>query len=122
MIWVAQIGLLVAAAAALWRLVVGPTLADRVIALDLLLISLMTGIAIDAGVRGDSSILILLVVIAIIGFTATVAATSFIEREAERTRSAPDLQTSVIDGPTGEHAGEPAGEHAGESTNEGGER
>ncbi len=40
---IAYLGLLVGAAAAVYRLVVGPTLADRVIALDLLLVALMTG-------------------------------------------------------------------------------
>lgn len=90
MILVAFLALLAAAAAALGRLIVGPTLADRVIALDLLLITLMTGIAVDAGNRSDPSNLKLLVVIAIIGFTATVSATAFIEREAERAASAVD--------------------------------
>lgn len=84
MIWLAYVGLLVAAVAALSRLILGPSLADRVIALDLLLISLMSAIAIDAGVTGDTTWLNLLVVIAIIGFTATVASTAFMEREAER--------------------------------------
>ncbi len=84
MIWVAYAGLFVAAVAALFRLVVGPTLADRVISLDLLLIALMSAIAIDAGNRGDATWLNLLVVIAIIGFTATVASTAFLERQAER--------------------------------------
>lgn len=88
MILIAFLALLAAAAAALGRLIVGPTLADRVIALDLLLISLMTGIAVDAGSRSDPSNLKLLVVIAIIGFTATVSATAFIEREAERNAAA----------------------------------
>ena len=84
MIWVAYAGLLASAVAALYRLVVGPSLPDRVIALDLLLISLMSGIAIDAGVSGDTTFLKLLVAIAIIAFTATVASTAFIEREADR--------------------------------------
>lgn len=98
MIWVAYSGLAVAAVAALWRLVRGPSLADRVIALDLLLISLMSGIAVDAGVREDPTLLKLLVVIAIIGFTATVAATAFIEREAERRRAAIENGETVDEG------------------------
>jgi multicomponent Na+:H+ antiporter subunit F len=44
----------------------------------------MSGIAIDAADGGDSTWLNLLVVIAIVGFTATVATTRFIERDAER--------------------------------------
>jgi multicomponent Na+:H+ antiporter subunit F len=76
----AYIGLVIAAGAAVYRLVVGPTLADRVIALDLLLVALMTGIVVDAADRGSTAWLNLLVVIAIIGFTATVAVSRFMEQ------------------------------------------
>lgn len=76
----AYVGLLIAAAAAVYRLVVGPTLADRVIALDLLLVALMTGIVVDAANRDSTTWLNLLVVIAIIGFTATVAVSRFMEQ------------------------------------------
>ena len=76
----AYCGLVVAAAAAVYRLVVGPTLADRVIALDLLLVALMTGIVVDAAYRDTTTWLNLLVVIAIIGFTATVAVSRFMEQ------------------------------------------
>ena len=71
-----------AAVFAVVRMVVGPTLADRVIALDVLLVSLMVAIAVDAANRGDLTWLNLLVVIAIIGFAATVAVTRYIERNA----------------------------------------
>ena len=81
---VAYAALSLAAAFALVRLVVGPTLADRVIALDVLLVSLMVAIAVDAANRDDVTWLNLLVVIAIIGFTATVAVTRYIERNAGR--------------------------------------
>ncbi len=81
---VALAGLVVAAACALYRLLIGPTLADRIIALDLALVCLMSGIAIDAADRGDTTWLNLLVVIAIIGFTATVATSRFMERDAQR--------------------------------------
>ena len=79
-VFVAYVGLTCAAAMAIYRLVVGPSLADRVIALDLLLVSLMTGIVVDAVDRGDPTLLNLLVVIAIIGFTATVAVSRFMEQ------------------------------------------
>lgn len=63
------------------RLFRGPSLADRVISLDVVLISLMGGIAVHAAETGSSAFLGLLVVIAIVGFTATVAASRFIEHE-----------------------------------------
>ncbi len=80
MISLAYAGLIFAAMAAIYRLVIGPTMADRVIALDLLLVSLMTGIVVDAIATGNTALLNLLVVIAIIGFTATVAVARFMER------------------------------------------
>lgn len=70
-----------AALCGLYRLLAGPDLADRIIALDVILISLMGGITVDAARRDDSTNLVILVVIAIIGFTATVAASRFLEDE-----------------------------------------
>ena len=91
------VGLAVAALIALWRIVAGPSLADRVIALDLALVVLMVAIAIDGIDRGDTTWFNLLVVIAIVGFTATVAATQFIERaagEASSSSSSPSRSSS----------------------------
>jgi len=62
-----------------YRVLIGPSLEDRIMALDVAIVSLMGAITVDA-VRQDSTAnLIVLVVLAIIGFTATVAATRFIE-------------------------------------------
>ncbi len=77
---VAAILLGLAAILLTYRILVGPTLADRVIALDLLLVALMTGIVVDAAYRDTTTWLNLLVVIAIIGFTATVAVSRFMEQ------------------------------------------
>lgn len=71
----------ITAACATVRLFRGPTLADRVMALDVVLISLMGAIVVDGAVTGTGANLELLVVIAIVGFTATLAASRFIERE-----------------------------------------
>ncbi len=84
MIVIAIAGFVVAAGCAGVRLLIGPGLADRVIALDVALISLMGAIATHAADSGDTTYLNLLVVIAIIGFTATVAASRFIEHEGAR--------------------------------------
>ena len=77
------IALTAAGVAALIRLLIGPTLADRVIALDVGLISLMSGITVHAATNDVTSVLDIPVVIAIVGFTATVAAARFIERDHE---------------------------------------
>ncbi len=63
----------------LYRLLVGPDLADRIMALDVSLISLMGAITVDSARRNDPTNLIMLAVIAIVGFTATLAGTRFIE-------------------------------------------
>lgn len=75
------VALAIAALFAAIRVVMGPSLADRVAALDVMLVALMSGIAANAGARGDSTNLDILVVIAIVAFTATVAASRFIEHE-----------------------------------------
>ncbi len=78
---IALCGFIFAGLCGVYRLLVGPTLADRVIALDVTLISLMGAITIDAARRDDPTNLIMLVVLAIVGFTATVAASRFLEHE-----------------------------------------
>lgn len=87
---IAMAGLAFAGAAATWRVLTGPSLADRIIGLDLALIALMAGIAIDGAHRKDTTWLNLLVVIAVIGFTATVASTRYMEH----TRDDEDRNTS----------------------------
>jgi multicomponent Na+:H+ antiporter subunit F len=74
----ALIGFLIAGLCGAFRLLAGPDLADRIIALDVTLISLMGAIAVDAARRDDTTNLVLLVVLAIIGFTATIAASRFL--------------------------------------------
>lgn len=87
---VAISGFLIAGLCAVFRLLRGPTLADRVIALDVALISLMGAIAVDAAHRHDTTNLVLLVVLAIVGFTATVVASRFMETDATIDRPVED--------------------------------
>lgn len=77
-----------AALCSTYRLLIGPGLAERVMALDVTLICGMGAIAVDAARRNDTTYLVLLVVIAIIGFTATVAASKFLEQESQLTADA----------------------------------
>ena len=74
-------GFVFAGLCALVRVLVGPSLADRVAALDVVLLSAMGAIAVDAARRDDPSALIVLVVMAVVGFTATVAAARYIVSE-----------------------------------------
>lgn len=80
-----SIGVLsLAAVLATARVVTAPSLADRIIALDLLVVIAMIIIAVDAGRRGTGDFLDVLVVIALLGFVATVSVARFIERRGAR--------------------------------------
>ncbi len=72
-----------AALAAVIRVVRGPHLADRVIALDVALVALMCAIATLAADTGSTIYLSIVVVVAIVGFTATVTLARFIVAEDE---------------------------------------
>ena len=74
--WIAA-GLAIIAGA--WRMRVGPSLPARVAALDVVLVALMGAIAVYAADTGRREWLDLLVVIAVVAFTATVAVSRFIE-------------------------------------------
>ncbi len=64
----------------LLRLLRGPSLPDRIVALDALLILIVSGIAVDAARTGEGTYLDVLVVAALLGFVGTVNVARFIER------------------------------------------
>lgn len=75
------LGLICAAAVLLLvRLVRGPSVPDRVVALDGLLVVVLNGIALQAVLEGSTAFLRVLVVVALLGFVATVTAARFVER------------------------------------------
>jgi multicomponent K+:H+ antiporter subunit F len=64
----------------LWRLVRGPALADRILALDTMVINVigiivLTGIASDSGISFEAALLL-----AMVGFVGTVAYAKFLLR------------------------------------------
>lgn len=77
---IALLLLLLTAGVSTIRLFRGPSIADRVIALDVVLVTLMGGIAIQAADEKTTLPLPTLVAIAAVAFTATVAITRYIER------------------------------------------
>lgn len=82
--WFAIAAFLLSGLCAAIRILVGPALADRVAALDVVLIALMGAIVVRAASTGDQTYLNLLIVIAIVSFVATTAASQFIERGGGR--------------------------------------
>lgn len=79
----------IAALIATVRLLIGPGLAERIIALDVTLISFMGAIATHAAQTESTTYLIALVVLAIIGFTATVSAARFIQHDQSTSVAVP---------------------------------
>lgn len=81
---VAFAGLLASAAMLLVRMVRGPSLADRIVALDTIVSVLVGGIAVGAVARGSGIFLDALVVTALLGFVGTVTVARYIERRGAR--------------------------------------
>jgi multicomponent Na+:H+ antiporter subunit F len=81
---IAQWMVAAAAVACVARVVMGPSLADRVIALDTLLICIAVEVALAAARSGDGRYLDLLVVVALVAFIGSVAVGRFIERRGAR--------------------------------------
>jgi multicomponent Na+:H+ antiporter subunit F len=77
---VAFFGIALSGLLCLLRLARGPSLADRIVALDALLILIVSGIAVDAARTGEGTYLDVLVVAALLGFVGTVNVARFIER------------------------------------------
>jgi multicomponent Na+:H+ antiporter subunit F len=65
------------------RLVVGPTLADRVVALDLLGFVILGFIATNVLITGETLFLDVLIVTAIVLFLGTIAFARYLERRRE---------------------------------------
>jgi multicomponent Na+:H+ antiporter subunit F len=77
---IALAGLAVSAVLCGARLVRGGSFADRIVALDAMLVVLVSGIAVQAARTGDGTYLDVLVVAALLGFLGTVTVARFIER------------------------------------------
>jgi multicomponent Na+:H+ antiporter subunit F len=76
--------LVVAGALCLLRLVRGESIADRVVALDALLVIIISGVAVDAASRQSGLFLDVLVVGALVAFAGTVTVARFVERRGAR--------------------------------------
>jgi multisubunit Na+/H+ antiporter MnhF subunit len=72
--------LLLAAAAFCYRLAIGPTLSDRVIAVNGMLVIGMIAIATYAAYGGSGAFLPVLVVVSLVGFVSTATIARYVER------------------------------------------
>ena len=73
-------GLAVAATAAVVRLCLGPSVPDRIVALDNLLYVVVIGIAVAAATTGSGAFLGVLLAVALLGFVGTATVARFVER------------------------------------------
>jgi multicomponent Na+:H+ antiporter subunit F len=75
--------LVLSAAITIVALVRGPSAADRMVALDLLLLILAAGTAVGAAATEDPALLVVLVVVSLIAFVGTAAVARIIEQRGE---------------------------------------
>jgi multisubunit Na+/H+ antiporter MnhF subunit len=80
MIAVALVILCIAAGAFLVRLLIGPTVPDRIVALDGLLITITCGILTAAAYRGASVSLDTALVVVLVGFVGTGIVARYVEK------------------------------------------
>lgn len=73
----------IAALALLVRVVTAPSLADRIVALDTLLLTIVAGIAVHAARSGTTVYLNVLVVTALLAFVGTALVARFISRQGD---------------------------------------
>jgi len=67
------------AIATLVRMLLGPTLADRIVATDLLLTLLIGGAAVESARTGEQIYLVVMVVVAVVGFLGTASVARYME-------------------------------------------
>ncbi len=79
-VWICLVGLSLSAGMCLVRLVRGPSVPDRIVALDALLFVVVAGIAVGAAATGDGDFLAVLVAVSLLGFVGTVTVARFVER------------------------------------------
>ena len=77
-------GLGVAGLLAVVRLVLGPSVPDRIVALDNLLLVVVAGVAVGSAVTGQGDFLGVLVAVALLGFVGSVTVGRFVERRGGR--------------------------------------
>lgn len=77
------LGLGLAGALCLYRLVRGPGTPDRIVALDALLIIVVSGIAVGSAADGSGDYLPLLIAVSLLSFVGTVTVARFVERRGD---------------------------------------
>lgn len=82
--------ILIGLAVAFYRLAKGPSLADRVVALDMMTITIISFCGVYAVFVEEPSFLDVAIVLALVGFLATVALARYAERRLARDKALQD--------------------------------
>ena len=100
-LWIV-IAVLLASAAVLSmvRLLVGPTILDRALSVDVLLASALVGLGAYAAFHRDPTVLPTLMVLSLVGFVATVSIAKFVARRSEEHMSATADAVPPVDTPS----------------------
>jgi len=78
--------LTVAALCALIRVAKGPTMLDRVVALDVVVASVVIALCVEAAANRHASTLPVIVVLALVGFVGSVSVARYAAKETEEER------------------------------------
>ncbi|MCM3398488.1 Na(+)/H(+) antiporter subunit F1 [Oceanobacillus profundus] len=70
----------IAIAISAYRIVIGPSLPDRVVALDMIGVMLVSSIAVISVLLGTTAFLEVILILAILAFISTIAFSKYIER------------------------------------------
>ncbi|MEQ8367059.1 MAG: cation:proton antiporter [Roseicyclus sp.] len=80
------------------RLILGPSLPDRVVALDMMTVLIVSFCGLYAILSGDTAFVDVAIVLALIGFLATVALARFVERRSTRLTPRTKAETPKAEG------------------------
>ncbi|MGB0681687.1 MAG: monovalent cation/H+ antiporter complex subunit F [Magnetovibrionaceae bacterium] len=109
--WIAFACLLAAFGCSVYRLVRGPSFADRVVALDFLMLIGIGFITVKAIVSSEYSYIDVAIAMALVGFLATVAFARYIYRRAQLTEVDPaSLKEDTGVDQAGLHRADPTGQ------------
>ena len=83
-VWTCAAMLAVAAVFVVWRMTVGPTMLDRVVAMDVLIAIVVCGLGLEAAYNRHSTTLPILVVLSLVGFVGSVSVARFAPTDPPR--------------------------------------
>ncbi len=85
--WICLVLLALGTLGALYRIIMGPALLDRAIALDVLVIVLSSGLTVWMAIQGTTDFIVVVVVASLIGFISSAILARFTVEGAQANRS-----------------------------------